>query len=114
MRARLLAFALAALLAPAQRAHAAEPAANAPCACPAPSAESEGTGGEQTIDINKADESALLKLPGIGPARARAIVAYRSAHGGFRNLSQLLHIKGIGRSLLRQLRPLLTVSDPHA
>ncbi|MDB4990984.1 MAG: helix-hairpin-helix protein [Myxococcaceae bacterium] len=61
------------------------------------------------VDLNKADESALLDLPGIGPARARAILEYRKSHGPFRSLSQLLHIKGIGRSMLKQLRPLVTL-----
>lgn len=61
------------------------------------------------IDLNHADESALQTLPGIGSTRARAIVSYRESHGGFRNLSQLLHVKGIGRSLLKRLRPLVTI-----
>jgi competence protein ComEA len=61
------------------------------------------------VDLNHADEAALLGLPGIGETRARAIVAYRSAHGGFRNLSQLLQVKGIGRALLKRLRPLVTL-----
>ena len=62
------------------------------------------------IDLNHADEQALLALPGIGPARAQAILAYRSTHGGFRSVSQLLQIRGIGRALLKQLRPLVTIS----
>jgi competence protein ComEA len=61
------------------------------------------------VDLNRADEAALLGLPGIGETRARAIVAYRTAHGGFRNLSQLLQVKGIGRALLKRLRPLVTL-----
>jgi competence ComEA-like helix-hairpin-helix protein len=64
----------------------------------------------KTVDLNTADESALLDLPGIGPARARAILEYRVAHGGFQNVSQLLHIRGIGRALLKQLRPLVTLT----
>jgi len=62
------------------------------------------------VDLNSADESALLALPGIGPARARAIIAYRTSHGAFHSLSQLLQIKGIGRALLKQLRPLVAVT----
>jgi len=62
------------------------------------------------VDLNTADESALLELPGIGPARARAILDFRVAHGGFRSISQLLQIRGIGRALLKQLRPLVTLS----
>lgn len=63
----------------------------------------------EPLDLNRADEEALLALPGIGPTRARAILAYRASHGGFRSVSQLLQIKGIGRALLKQLRPLVTI-----
>jgi len=62
-----------------------------------------------TVDLNHADEAALESLPGIGPSRAQAILAFRQSHGAFVSLSQLLHIKGIGRSLLKQLRPLVTL-----
>jgi competence protein ComEA len=71
----------------------------------------EPAAGDKTVDLNTADESALLDLPGIGPARARAILAYRGAHGGFRSISQLLQIRGIGRALLKQLRPLITLKQ---
>lgn len=75
-------------------------------------ASAPGTDAESvaTLDLNTADERALLELPGIGPARARAILAFRAAHGGFHSVSQLLQIKGIGRALLKQLRPLVTLS----
>ena len=65
--------------------------------------------GHAPVDLNSADEAALLALPGIGPARARAILDFRVAHGRFRSLSQLLQIRGIGRALLKQLRPLVTL-----
>ena len=86
---------------------AAEPSAPS-AACPS-SASSVVHGAP--VDLNQADEQALLALPGIGPARAQAILAYRAAHGGFRSVSQLLQIRGIGRALLKQLRPLVTLSQ---
>jgi competence protein ComEA len=64
------------------------------------------------LDLNTADEAALQTLPGIGPARARAILEFRQKHGRFTNVSQLLRIRGIGRAMLRRLKPLVTVSDP--
>jgi competence protein ComEA len=62
------------------------------------------------IDLNSASAAELESLPGIGPSRALAILAFREAHGGFHSVSQLLRIKGIGRATLRKLRPLLSVS----
>jgi competence protein ComEA len=62
------------------------------------------------VDLNTATEAELLALPGVGPAKARAILAYREAHGGFTSVSQLMRVKGFGRATLKRLRPLLTVS----
>jgi competence protein ComEA len=62
------------------------------------------------VDLNQASEAELMTLPGVGPARAKAILAFREAHGGFTSVSQLLRIKGFGRATLRRLRPLLTLT----
>ena len=105
--ASALALALLHTLAAAPDARA-EPVPSRSGDCPVPAA-----AAEQTVDLNTADEQMLLALPGIGPARARAILAYRAAHGGFRSISQLLHIKGIGRALLKELRPLVTLTEPQ-
>lgn len=67
-------------------------------------------GATALIDLNSASAAELESLPGIGPSRARAILTFREAQGGFRSVSQLLRIKGIGRAMLRKLRPLVTVS----
>jgi len=113
MRAGAL-LALVLLLAPAHRAFAEAPVTSpAATSTPCPGAaarDPDAKRGTQVIDLNTADESALLALPGIGPARARAILDYRAAHGPFRSVSQLMRIRGIGRSLLQQLRPLVTLS----
>lgn len=63
------------------------------------------------LDLNSAQLAQLEQLPGIGQKRAQAILDYRTAHGGFRSVSQLLQIKGIGRAMLRKLRPLVTVGS---
>ncbi len=49
----------------------------------------------QPLDLNEADAQALEVLPGIGPSRARAIVAARS-EGPFGSLAELESIPGIG------------------
>jgi competence ComEA-like helix-hairpin-helix protein len=61
------------------------------------------------VDLNAAGEKALLILPGVGPSTAKAIVAYRAAHGRFRSVEELLQVKGIGPKKLESLRPFLRV-----
>ncbi len=56
------------------------------------------------VDLNSADAAALATLPGIGPARARAILAHRAAHGPFGSLEALGAVPGIGPSVLGRLR----------
>ena len=57
------------------------------------------------VDLNTAGEKALLGLPGVGPSTAKAILAYRAAHGKFRSVDDLLQVKGIGPKKLESLRP---------
>jgi comEA protein len=61
------------------------------------------------IDLNAADTTALARLPGIGPATARAIVLHRNRRGPFRSVDELLEVKGIGPKKLQRLRPYVTV-----
>jgi competence ComEA-like helix-hairpin-helix protein len=60
---------------------------------------------EWPIDVNRASADELVALPGIGPARAEAIVALRDARGGLGSLDELLDVKGIGPKTLERLRP---------
>jgi competence protein ComEA len=56
-----------------------------------------GTAGAgAVVDINSADAAALETLDGIGPALAQRILAYRTAHGGFRSVNDLQNVTGIG------------------
>ena len=48
------------------------------------------------ININAADASGLQTLPGIGPSKAAAIVADRTANGPFANCSELQRVRGVG------------------
>lgn len=59
------------------------------------------------LDLNSADVVALDALPGVGPATASAIVAYRDEHGPFVAVDQLLDVPGIGPAKLEVLRPLV-------
>jgi len=64
----------------------------------------------QRIPLNNASAAELERLPGIGPALARRIIAYRETHGNFRVLQDLGHVKGIGPKTLDRLRPLVSLS----
>jgi competence protein ComEA len=101
-----------ALLVAAQLWGQAAPGAAQAESCPPCEAATERAQATVLVNLNTATEEELCSLPGIGPARARAIIEFREAHGGFRSISQLMRIKGIGRSMFRRLRPLVTVEAP--
>ncbi|WP_377888413.1 helix-hairpin-helix domain-containing protein [Alkalihalobacillus sp. R86527] len=61
------------------------------------------------ISINKATLSELQELPGIGPAKAEAILAYREEKGGFTSIEDLTEISGIGEKTFEKLKDLITV-----
>lgn len=63
------------------------------------------------VDVNTADAEALQTLPGIGPALAERIIAYRTEHGPFRRVEDLLEVKGIGEATLEKFRQEVTVGD---
>lgn len=60
--------------------------------------------GDGTVDLNAADQAALEELPGIGPALAERIVAWREENGRFRTVDDLLAVPGIGEKVLEGLR----------
>lgn len=63
---------------------------------------------DEVIDLNAADTYDLDRLPGIGPAKAEAILAYREEHGPFQSVDDLLSVSGIGEVTLENLRPYVT------
>lgn len=60
------------------------------------------------INVNRATQSELESLPGIGPVTAQKIIAYREAHGDFQRIEDLLQVPGIGPATLEQIRDLIT------
>ncbi len=62
------------------------------------------------LDLNAADAAALEALPGIGPALAQRIVAYREEHGPFASVDELTQVSGIGAQTLERLRAYVTVT----
>ena len=64
------------------------------------------------IDLNRATLAQLEELPGIGPAKARAILEFREKSGPFERVDDLLALPGIGPKRFEKLRPYVTVSPP--
>ena len=61
------------------------------------------------VNINTATAEQLSLLPGVGPTRARAIIAAREQRP-FRAVRELQRVRGIGWAMVQRLRPYLTVS----
>ena len=89
--------------------------AGAAAPSPAPADPSPGGGllPDGRVVLNAATEAELTKLPGIGPSRAQAILALRQRLTRFRALEDLLRVKGIGRKMLRRLRPNVVLDRPN-
>ncbi len=68
------------------------------------------------VDINRATIEQLDALPGIGPAKARAIVEYREANGPFATTEALTNVKGIGPAIFEKIRASISVgrAEPDA
>ena len=62
------------------------------------------------IDLNLASVELLDTLPGIGPALAEAIVAYRENVGPFQSVAEVQKVPKIGPVTYQNMRELVTVS----
>jgi competence protein ComEA len=65
------------------------------------------------VNLNEATQEDLEALPGIGPALASRIIAYREQHGPFTRIDDLRQVSGIGPKSLENLRPYLTLESPQ-
>ena len=63
----------------------------------------------ERLDPNTATEEQLDRLPGIGPAAARAILASREAEGPFADAQALTRVRGIGPATVERIAPHLTL-----
>lgn len=59
------------------------------------------------VNINIADKTELMKLPGIGEKRAEDIIRLRESIGKFREREDLLQIQGISQNLLEKIYDLI-------
>ena len=63
------------------------------------------------ININTADIELLMYLPGVGQTLALRIIGYRTEHGPFTDLNQLLNVSGIGEAKLESIIDYITIGD---
>jgi competence ComEA-like helix-hairpin-helix protein len=66
----------------------------------------------ERVDPNRAPEAELDRLPGVGPATARAIASARQEGAVFGRPEDLLAVRGIGEATLERIRPALDLSAP--
>lgn len=62
------------------------------------------------LDINFAEKEDLLTLPGIGESKADTILAYRSEHGPFKKIEDLMNVPGIKEGVFQKIKPYIKVS----
>lgn len=61
------------------------------------------------VNINTADEKELCTLSGIGSSKARSIIAYREANGGYDRIEDVMKVEGIKEGLFARIRDSITV-----
>lgn len=73
--------------------------------------ESIGSGTSQggKVNINTADKEQLMTLPGIGEAKANAIISYRKEHGDFKDIQEIMNISGIKQAAFDNVKEFISV-----
>lgn len=68
-----------------------------------------GAAANGKININTADSQTLQEIPGVGPATAEKIIAYRTEQGRFSSIEQLKDVSGIGEKTFQKMKDKITV-----
>ena len=74
---------------------------------PSPALSAETLSG--VVNVNTATAEQLMLLPGIGEAKARAILDRRKEQGGYKTVDELVEVKGIGPAALDKIRPFVAI-----
>jgi len=61
------------------------------------------------VNINTADKTELMTLPGIGEVRADAIIEYRKSYGKFERIEDIMNVKGIKNGIFSKINSLICV-----
>ena len=73
-------------------------------------AEAEGENGDGLVDLNTAGLEGLMTLPGIGEAKAQAILEYREQTGGFSAVEEIMNVPGIKEGAFAKIKDYIKVS----
>ena len=66
------------------------------------------------VNINTATAAELEVLPRVGPKVAQRIIDYRTQHGNFKRVEEIMKVQGIGEKVFGELRDLITVGPEAA
>ena len=61
------------------------------------------------ININTATINELIKLNGIGESKAKLIIEYRTKNGKFKDIKEIMNIKGISETLFSKIKENITI-----
>ena len=64
---------------------------------------------EQRVIISRASKEALMTLPGIGEAKAEAILTYRQAEGRFESPEELMNVPGIKAGIYAKIKDRIAI-----
>ena len=67
--------------------------------------------GDGQVNLNTGTAKELQQLPGIGKGLANRIVEYRTANGPFKNVEELMKVRGIGKKTFAKMKERLTTGD---
>lgn len=73
-----------------------------------PEVKIERTGGK--VNLNTAKREELIEgIPGVGEKIAGRIISYRETYGGFKNIEEIMNIKGVGEKLFEKIKDYIAV-----
>lgn len=67
------------------------------------------TGGSSGVNINTADRTELMTLPGIGESKAQKIIDFREQNGAFGSIEEIMNVPGIKEGSFSQIKDLITI-----
>ena len=67
-------------------------------------AEDAGLNGSNLVNINQATLAQLTTVPGIGEAKAKAIISYREKHGAFSKIEDIMKVSGIKEGTFEKIK----------